>query len=117
MVLPLDALPIDRPVRLEHGRTGLVVLRTSAGVAAFDDCCPHAMYRLSDGEVIDGELECPGHGWRFDAMSGRCSTVPAYCVRTYPTRIADGRVCIWLDDDVAEASERPETVLRVGASF
>ncbi|WP_298832751.1 aromatic ring-hydroxylating dioxygenase subunit alpha [uncultured Piscinibacter sp.] len=40
------------------------------------DRCPHRGTRLSLGRVCDGQIECPYHGWRFDA-AGRCVDIPA----------------------------------------
>lgn len=45
-------------------------------VAALADRCPHRGARLSQGTVVDGTLQCPYHGWRFDAQ-GRCAAIPA----------------------------------------
>jgi len=55
----------------------LVLWRTADdGIAAWDDRCPHRGARLSIGSVVDGELACRYHGWRFDG-SGRCTRMPA----------------------------------------
>jgi phenylpropionate dioxygenase-like ring-hydroxylating dioxygenase large terminal subunit len=55
----------------------LVLWRDSAGgIAAWDDRCPHRGARLSIGRVVDGELACRYHGWRFDG-SGSCTRMPA----------------------------------------
>ncbi|NOU67386.1 Rieske 2Fe-2S domain-containing protein [Paenibacillus sp. LMG 31461] len=35
--------------------------------------CPHAGYAV---ELENGELECPLHGWTFEAHTGRCHNVP-----------------------------------------
>jgi phenylpropionate dioxygenase-like ring-hydroxylating dioxygenase large terminal subunit len=44
--------------------------------AALIDRCPHRGVQLSLGRVTgDGCLECPFHGWRFQA-DGRCAHVP-----------------------------------------
>ncbi len=67
-----------KPVRLELNGTGIVVVRTEAGVHAFEDICPHAGWRLSEGEMVDGVLECPGHGWQFRLETGQCTGVPTY---------------------------------------
>jgi len=42
---------------------------------ALIDRCPHRGVALSLGRIIDGVIECPFHGWRFDA-SGRNCHVP-----------------------------------------
>ena len=65
----LDSIPFQTPVRLEHAETGIVVMRTAEGIKAFLDSCPHAGWRLSEGELINGVLECPGHGWEFKAAT------------------------------------------------
>jgi nitrite reductase/ring-hydroxylating ferredoxin subunit len=76
--LSLALLPADVPCRVEEAGDGVVVLRSGGTVRAWRDVCPHAGWRLSEGEVVEGRLECPGHGWRFDVTTGRCVDVPAY---------------------------------------
>jgi len=71
-----DEFPLDTPIRVELLGEGVVVVRTGGGVVAFADRCSHRNARLSDGRVVDGCLECPYHGWRFDT-NGRCAHVPA----------------------------------------
>lgn len=38
--------------------------------------CPHLGADLSDGELVDGQLRCPYHYWRF-AGDGRCTHIPS----------------------------------------
>lgn len=56
----------------------LVLWRAAEGAApsVFVDRCPHRGARLSRGRVESGLLECPYHGWRFDA-AGQCRHIPA----------------------------------------
>ncbi len=46
------------------GRT-LAVFRTTHGVAALDDACPHRGFPLHRGTVEHDALVCPYHGWRW----------------------------------------------------
>ena len=71
-----DEFPVDSPRRVELLGEGVVVVRGSQGLTAFADRCSHRNARLSDGRVVDGCVECPYHGWRFDA-DGRCAHIPA----------------------------------------
>jgi nitrite reductase/ring-hydroxylating ferredoxin subunit len=42
-------------------------------------------------------LACPWHGWEFDLRTGRAILDPAVRVRTFPVRVAEGRLLIELD--------------------
>lgn len=57
----------------------LVLFRDAEGrAAALLDRCPHRNAPLSAGRVVDGQVECRYHGWRFDG-AGECRRVPVSC--------------------------------------
>jgi phenylpropionate dioxygenase-like ring-hydroxylating dioxygenase large terminal subunit len=66
-----------RPLSVELAGERVALFRDLRGaVGALIDRCPHRGVALSLGKVApDGCLECPFHGWRFQA-DGRCSAVP-----------------------------------------
>lgn len=65
-----------RPLGLQRLDRRLVLWRDARGrPAAALDRCPHRGAALSPGRVREGELECPYHGFRFDAR-GACTRVP-----------------------------------------
>lgn len=37
---------------------------------AIDDCCPHMGASLAEGDLHDGTVACPWHGWRFSVRDG-----------------------------------------------
>jgi nitrite reductase/ring-hydroxylating ferredoxin subunit len=82
------------PVRVEREGMKLVVIRTQAGIFAYEDVCPHAFWPLSEGTVQDGALECPGHGWEFRVEDGRCVNAPAYCLTPIAVRVEGGEVVL-----------------------
>ncbi len=57
------------PVRVQVANEAFVLFRDRQGrAAAFVDACPHRKAPLSAGRVRpDGRLQCPYHGWHFDA--------------------------------------------------
>jgi len=74
----------DTPVAARLLGRDLVLWRDRAGaLRAWADQCPHRGAKLSLGRVQDGRLECPYHGWQFEA-SGRCVQVPALPAFTPP---------------------------------
>lgn len=79
--------------------------RTDGTVFAMRDICPHRAAPLSAGQMKDGTVECPYHGWRFGTDDGACKEIPALCadqamdtekirVRTFPVQ-EDGHL-IWV---------------------
>jgi phenylpropionate dioxygenase-like ring-hydroxylating dioxygenase large terminal subunit len=67
----------DRPIPGRLLDTDLVVFRTASGPAIAGDRCPHRGAALSMGRIVEGELECAYHGWRFRGGDGRCTHVPS----------------------------------------
>jgi len=67
-VLPARKLK-DKPVKVELAGRAYALFRDAQGrPAALADACPHRMAPLSAGRVTpEGQLECPYHGWLFDA--------------------------------------------------
>jgi len=111
----LEAIPVDKPLRLEHAGRAVVVIRSADRITAFPDSCPHARWRLSDGEVTDGILECPGHGWEFDVTTGACLTVPAYCLK--PLAVCIETDCVRIELQQSDfASRRCDPASQILAS-
>lgn len=65
----------DRPYAFTLLETPLVLFRHKNGVTALLDRCPHRGAPLSAGRVIGETLQCPYHGWQFDAC-GTCQFRP-----------------------------------------
>jgi phenylpropionate dioxygenase-like ring-hydroxylating dioxygenase large terminal subunit len=65
-----------KPVPVERLGERLVLWRDEAGAAVcLRDRCPHRGAALSRGRIVDGEIECPYHGFRF-AAQGQCTLLP-----------------------------------------
>lgn len=65
-------------------------------VVATAGVCPHEDVSLADGDLDGACLTCPGHGYRFDVLTGRCAHDPALVLRRYPAAVIDGEVWIEL---------------------
>ena len=71
----LESFP-EKPTRVELLGEPLVVVRLKGELRVFRDVCPHRVARLSDGKVLDDAIQCPYHGWQFNA-DGHCIAIPA----------------------------------------
>lgn len=80
----------------------LVLWRDASGkLVVMDDRCPHRLAQLSLGELKDGRLACPFHGFQFDS-AGNCQWVPELgrgapklCVKTYQAQEKEGWIWLW----------------------
>lgn len=66
-------------------------------VHAFDGECPHLHGPLGQGNLADGHLICPWHGWEFSCATGAADHNPSVTLKRYPVEIRDGQVFADLD--------------------
>ena len=65
------------PVGVHMLGQDVVLFRDEGGKAhCLHDTCVHRGGSLCRGEVVDGTVECPYHGWRYDG-TGRCVAIPS----------------------------------------
>lgn len=107
------------PVALRALGEDLVLWRDGTGAARLmADHCPHRGARLSIGDVVDGQLQCWYHHWRFDP-SGQCTLVPSQggaCALaestrievTYPVVERSGYLWAWIGEDEPDPLELPD---------
>jgi nitrite reductase/ring-hydroxylating ferredoxin subunit len=107
------AVAAMKMVKVDGHRICLV--RTSEGVFALDQACPHEGYGLTTGE-LDGDLiTCAWHNWKFRVSDGAC-VLGEEDVRTYPVHVAgDGALSVaFSQPDPAELRPRLLASLRRG---
>jgi 3-phenylpropionate/trans-cinnamate dioxygenase ferredoxin subunit len=73
-----------------NGRS-ILVARHDGNVYALDNICSHDGGDLGGGNIVDGQIECPRHGARFDIRTGEATRMPAVCeIDTYDVKIENG---------------------------
>ena len=65
----------------------VAVFAVDGGFVATSGICPHAHGPLHEGEVEEGVLTCPWHGWTFSLESGQCDEDPELCLERYEVRV------------------------------
>lgn len=83
-------------VKVEIDDVPIALVMDSAGRCfAIGDTCSHADFSLSEGDVDGNEIECWGHGAKFDFTSGAALSLPAVDpVPVYRVEIVDGVVYV-----------------------
>jgi phenylpropionate dioxygenase-like ring-hydroxylating dioxygenase large terminal subunit len=95
----------------------LVIWRHEGAIQVWLDLCIHRGSKLSLGQIKDGCLECPYHGWRYEE-SGRCVHIPAQPesmaiskkAKAFPVRSMErwGAVWVCFGDQPVEIPVVPE---------
>lgn len=79
-------------------RPPLAVVRLDNEFFVMNDTCTHGAASMTEGEIIDGEIECPFHAGRFDIRSGAATTFPCTkALMVYPVKVEDDQVYAALD--------------------
>jgi nitrite reductase/ring-hydroxylating ferredoxin subunit len=81
-------LPGEGEVReIEAGSQTYCLARVNGRISALDNVCLHEGGPLGQGVIEAGQIVCPWHGWRFDALTGICAHAPKHGVAVYRVAI------------------------------
>jgi NAD(P)H-dependent nitrite reductase small subunit len=92
-----DELAANSSLCVMLGENQVGLFRTSDGLFAIDNVCPHKGAPLHDGFIHDGAVTCPWHQWDFRLSDGECLNVPKVRVANYAVEEREG--AIWIDLD------------------
>jgi phenylpropionate dioxygenase-like ring-hydroxylating dioxygenase large terminal subunit len=102
-------VPTNKPYGTSLLGEPLVLFRDQNNqVICLYDACPHQGLPLSRGKVVNGNVECPYHGWQFGS-GGDCQKIPslgedknipkgANCRFAYPTEERLGVIWVFAGD-------------------
>lgn len=77
-----------------HGKA-IAVARYDGVVYAVDDICTHDGGELGAGDIVNGQIQCPRHGARFDLKTGSATQMPAVIgIGTYRIKIENGDILV-----------------------
>ncbi|KVV12823.1 non-heme iron oxygenase ferredoxin subunit [Burkholderia ubonensis] len=92
-----DVVRNDGVIGVLVGGRDIALYAVGDEIFATENQCTHGDARLSDGFLLDDEIECPLHQGRFSVRTGIALCAPlTTCVRTYPIKIENGRVFVRL---------------------
>lgn len=68
----------------------ILVTNLDGSYVATASMCPHEDVSLVGCKRKGSQLFCPGHGYRFDILTGACSHDPRLVLRRYRVTCVDG---------------------------
>jgi phenylpropionate dioxygenase-like ring-hydroxylating dioxygenase large terminal subunit len=101
----IQDFPSNRPYGFTLYDEPFVLFKNKSGkLACLQDICPHRAAQLSDGQIMDGKIECLYHGWQFDT-EGKCQHIPQLpdetkipnnaCVQSFVVVEKQGIIWFW----------------------
>lgn len=88
-----DALAPGQMRAFSHAGRRLLHVFTADRHYVLDEMCTHEDYSLALGCIKGDRIKCSLHGSHFDLATGAALDEPADApLRTYPVRLADGKV-------------------------
>jgi 3-phenylpropionate/trans-cinnamate dioxygenase ferredoxin subunit len=78
----------------------LILVKDGGDIYAVEGICSHDGGEFgADEKVIDGQIECPRHGARFDIKTGEATRMPAIVgINRFDVRIEDGDIYVAIDE-------------------
>lgn len=93
-VLPCSELWTGEVRAVQVDGAKVLLLRTDAGVFAYEDSCAHLGVPLSEGTLEGRILTCRAHHYTYDAETGRGDNPRNVCLTAFPVRIKGDNICV-----------------------
>ncbi|MBN3891946.1 MAG: Rieske 2Fe-2S domain-containing protein [Nostoc sp. JL31] len=108
-------LPANHPHSFSLYDEPLVLFKDKDGqLICLADRCPHRTAKLSEGQIIDGKIECLYHGWQFGS-DGQCLHIPQLptdakipvnaCVPSFKVVERQGMIWVWAGEKETAVDE------------
>ncbi len=70
----------------------IALFKLDGEIFALENICPHMGGPLGEGEIEDGIVTCPWHGWQFGIRDGLCQNMPGEDAKKLPINIFEGSI-------------------------
>lgn len=88
----LSEIPEGAVRSMVLGGQKILLSRNGSTVTCFQNACAHLGFPIHDGEIENGIITCPHHGFQYDLASGECLTAPEVQLQSHAVRVIGPRV-------------------------
>ena len=78
------------------GDKTICVANVNGSITAMESVCLHRGGPLGQGEIENGKVVCPWHGWQWDPANGVATHNPNVKLSVYPLKIENAEAMIEL---------------------
>lgn len=93
-VCTVDEIPDNRACIATVSGERVAVFKYEGKVSAISNVCQHQNGPLGEGEIIDGCITCPWHGFQYNPETGASPPPFTEKVPTFNVKIEDGKVLV-----------------------
>ena len=103
----------DKRARIVRPSSGeaIAVFRDGDTISAVSNVCRHQGGPLGEGQIVDGCITCPWHGFQYRSEDGQSPPPFTEKIATYETRLVDGVVFV---NPEPNAPGTPQAPSRIG---
>jgi len=76
------------------GRERVAVFRYDGQISALTNVCAHQRGPLGEGQIINGCITCPWHGWEYRPQDGQAPAPFTEKIATYRVRVENRRILL-----------------------
>jgi nitrite reductase/ring-hydroxylating ferredoxin subunit len=98
-----DELAEGRVTAVTCGLETVCMTHYRGRYAALSNKCPHQGGPLGEGNIENGLLRCPWHGWDFDPLTGASPEGYGDGAPTFPIEVRDDGIYVAFEEEVAHA--------------
>jgi nitrite reductase/ring-hydroxylating ferredoxin subunit/Fe-S cluster biogenesis protein NfuA len=88
----LEGLPDGATRILDVDGHSVLLSRFGDRVTCFENACAHMGMALDGGEIKDGLITCPYHGFQYALETGECLTAPEVQLQPHGARVVGERI-------------------------
>lgn len=91
-------IPEGRVLEKQVRDRSVLLYRAGAAVACVENVCAHLGMPLEMGEINNGVITCPYHGFQYLLETGECLTVPEVQLKVHAVRVRGAKVEVRLEE-------------------
>jgi nitrite reductase (NADH) small subunit/3-phenylpropionate/trans-cinnamate dioxygenase ferredoxin subunit len=102
-VARVGEIPDGRGASYVVGEKVIGVFNDGGVYSAINDLCPHMGASLADGQLEDGVVACPWHGWRYRVSDGTWCDNKRIKTDSYEVRVVGDEIQVRVVKDAPDA--------------